>query len=206
MGRCYSKCHGLRWRVNRWVFRPRQNLGSESVVLSAPGSLFHSLGASRANSLGRVDRCPGVFSEGSVSILCQLIWVHQRGCKVQSGFESMEVTYLLWLWRLASVFFILCQWSQWRERRQQSWDTPIPQQLYKFCVWGEQTDHQLFVLGSSYVSKCPGARHWTPNCSWWACWCLVWFPLPSVGWCVGLVCVWMNGCVNGWMWNTFSAL
>ena len=41
---------------------------SESVVLSATGSLFHSLGAIRANCLGRVDFCPGVFSEGTFSI------------------------------------------------------------------------------------------------------------------------------------------
>ena len=38
------------------------------MVLSAPGSLFHSLGANRAKSLGRVDRCPAVFSDGSVNV------------------------------------------------------------------------------------------------------------------------------------------
>ena len=54
--------------MNRWVFRSWQNLGSESVVLSATGSLFHSLGNNRAKSLGRVDRCPAVFSDGSVII------------------------------------------------------------------------------------------------------------------------------------------
>ena len=42
-------------------------LPSESAVLSAMGSLFHSLGARREKSLGRVDRCPGFFSEGSIS-------------------------------------------------------------------------------------------------------------------------------------------
>ena len=47
VGRCYVKCYGLRWSVNRWVFRSLRNLGSESVVLSATGSLFHSLGANR---------------------------------------------------------------------------------------------------------------------------------------------------------------
>ena len=39
------------------------------------------------------------------------------------------------------------------------------------------------------VSKCPWARHLTPNCSWWAGWYLAWQPI-AVG-------VWM--CVNGWM-------
>ena len=53
--------------VNRWVIRSRWNLGSESVVRST-GSLFQSLGANRAKSLGRVGRCPAVFSEGSLSI------------------------------------------------------------------------------------------------------------------------------------------
>ena len=48
---------GLKWSVNRWGFRSRRNLGSEAVVLSAAGSLFHSLGANGAKSLGQVDRC-----------------------------------------------------------------------------------------------------------------------------------------------------
>ena len=45
------------------------NLGSEYEVLSAAGSLFHILGANRAKSLGGVDRCPVVCSEGSFSLL-----------------------------------------------------------------------------------------------------------------------------------------
>ena len=40
------------------------------------------------------------------------------------------------------------------------------------------------------MSKCPWARHLTPNCSWWAGWYLAWQPI-AVG------CV--NVCVNGWM-------
>ena len=50
----------------KWVFRSQRSLGSESQ--SATGSLFHSLGANRAEILGKVDRCPAVSSDGSVSI------------------------------------------------------------------------------------------------------------------------------------------
>ena len=39
------------------------------------------------------------------------------------------------------------------------------------------------------VSKCPWARHLTPNCSWRAGWYLAWQPI-AIG-------VWV--CVNGWM-------
>ena len=39
------------------------------------------------------------------------------------------------------------------------------------------------------VSKCPWARHWTPNCSWCAGWCPSWLPPPSVYECV---CEWVN--------------
>ena len=31
-----------------------------------------------------------------------------------------------------------------------------------------------------HMSKCPWARHWTPNCSRWCGWCLAWFPPPPV--------------------------
>ena len=51
------------------VFRPRWKLGSGSAVAGSTGSLFHSLRARRLNSLGRVDRFPGVLSDGFVSIL-----------------------------------------------------------------------------------------------------------------------------------------
>ena len=38
------------------------------------------------------------------------------------------------------------------------------------------------------VSKCPWARHLTPNCSWRAGWCLAWQPIAVGVW----VCVWMG--------------
>ena len=41
------------------------------------------------------------------------------------------------------------------------------------------------------VSKCPWARHLTPNCSWRASWYLA---IANRRWCV-------NVCVNGWMWG-----
>ena len=43
-------------------------IGRDSAVLSATGSSFHSLGARRVNCLRIVVFCPGVFSEGTVSI------------------------------------------------------------------------------------------------------------------------------------------
>lgn len=49
------------------MFRFRQKIGIESAVLSAMGSWFQSLGASREKSLGRVELCPGCFREGSAS-------------------------------------------------------------------------------------------------------------------------------------------
>ena len=63
------------------------NLGSESVVLSAAGSLFHSLGANRTKSLGGVDRCPVVFSEGSVSIPVSADLSARRGTLVDRTSE-----------------------------------------------------------------------------------------------------------------------
>ena len=39
------------------------------------------------------------------------------------------------------------------------------------------------------LTKCPWARHWTPNCSRCAGWCLAWFPPPPVYECV---CEWVN--------------
>jgi len=62
-----SKCYGPWWSLNRWVFRFRQKIGSESAILSAMGSSFQSLGARREKSLGRVECCPGCFREGSAS-------------------------------------------------------------------------------------------------------------------------------------------
>ena len=45
------------------------------------------------------------------------------------------------------------------------------------------------------MSKCPWARHLTPNCSWWAGWHLEWQPIAVGVW----VCVWMGEWVNEWM-------
>ena len=42
---------------------------------------------------------------------------------------------------------------------------------------------------SQLMSKSPWARLWTPGCSWWAGWCLVLFPPPSVYECM---CEWVN--------------
>ena len=39
------------------------------------------------------------------------------------------------------------------------------------------------------VSKCPWARHLTPNCSWRAGWCLAWQPIAIGVWMYG----WMRG-------------
>ena len=61
------ECYGPRWSLNRWVFRLRRKVGSESAVLNALGSPFQSLGARREKSLGRVERWPGCFREGSAS-------------------------------------------------------------------------------------------------------------------------------------------
>ena len=41
----------------------------ESAFLTAMESLFHSLGARREKSLGRMEPCPGCFREGSDSFL-----------------------------------------------------------------------------------------------------------------------------------------
>ncbi len=43
-----------------------------------------------------------------------------------------------------------------------------------------------------YLSKCPWARYWTPDCSWWLChWCMnVWVSDEQVGF--PLVCEWVN--------------
>ena len=54
-----------RWSLNRWVFRLRRNIGSESAVLSAMGSSFQSLWARRA--LGVWSVAPGCFREDSAS-------------------------------------------------------------------------------------------------------------------------------------------
>ena len=62
-----GKCYEPRWSLNRWVFSLRRKIGSESAVLSAVGSSFQSLGAKSEKSLGRVERCPGCFREGSAS-------------------------------------------------------------------------------------------------------------------------------------------
>ena len=40
---------------------------SESAVLIAMGSAFQSFGARREKSLGHLERCPGVFREGTLS-------------------------------------------------------------------------------------------------------------------------------------------
>ena len=38
-----------------------------------------------------MDGCPGVFSEGSISFPVLADLSEQCGCRVQSGFEGMEV-------------------------------------------------------------------------------------------------------------------
>ena len=76
----------LWWTLKRLAFRSWRKHGSDS----ARERLFHSFGARRANCLGRVDFCPEVFSEGSVSVpvLAELMG---GACMVRSGFEGMEV-------------------------------------------------------------------------------------------------------------------
>ena len=66
--------------MNRWAFRSRQNRGSESVVLSTTGSLFHSLGANRAKrlGLGRVDRCRPFFSDADLREFSAVLFFLQQ--------------------------------------------------------------------------------------------------------------------------------
>ena len=71
--------------------------------------------------------------------------------------------------------------------------------LFGSCVWvlGNVAQEVRAVVWQSEgywfdptlgVSKCPRARHLTPNCSWWAGWYLAWQPITVGVW----MCVWMG--------------
>ena len=57
-------------------------------------------------------------------------------------------------------------------------------QEVRAVVWQSKGSQTTATLG---MSKCPRARHLTPNCSWRAGWYLAWHPIA-----IGM-------CVNGWM-------
>ena len=66
--------------------------------------------------------------------------------------------------------------------------------LFTRTCWHDVTN---FLIESQFnptlgVSKCPWARHLTPNCSWRAGWCLAWQPIAVGVW----MCVWMGEWVN----------
>ena len=65
------------------------------------------------------------------------------------------------------------------------------------AIWGDMAQEVRAVAWQSEgcrfdptlgVSKCPWARHLTPNCSWWAGWYLAWQPIAVGVWMRGINC------------------